>query len=71
MTQQCIQTYKTRRLSIGRSTKNTNTGIIAQLTRILTTKHYNIAALFVDQATKFSYNHFQTSDSSKENLEIN
>ena len=45
--------------------KSPTPGIIEQLTGRLTTKSYNILTIFFDQATIFSYAHFQTTDSSE------
>ena len=46
-------------------------GLIAQLTIRLTTKRYNIAIIFFDQTNRFSYDNFQTTDSSDKTLKAN
>ena len=51
--------------------KSTILGLIANFTRILTTKHYNIATIFVDQETRFIFAHFQTTDISDGTLKTN
>ena len=48
--------------------KSPTMGLIAQLTRRLTTKLYNIAILFVNQSNRFIYAHLQITDRSKETI---
>ena len=68
MAQQCIQTYTTRRVCIGRSTKITNTGY--HCTTYKETDHQiqqHCNDIFY-QATIFRYTNFQKTDSIKETL---
>ena len=51
--------------------KSPTPGFIAQMCGILTVKRYMVATAFVDQASRFSYVHYQKSDTAGETIEAN
>ena len=50
--------------------KSPTPGFIAQMCGILTVKRYKVATVFVDQASRFSYVHYQRSDTTEETIQV-